>query len=791
MLVSASSEDTMETEKFMHDFSAEEESLLREVFDILLYIPDLRLSLPPVASETGPPDLDQTEDHDQTILIRQKWGSLDVSGSAKLLWDAEGDFRTSFPPLFRPNSRLGSGALDALQICGECGWLYHRVDLHVQRIFNHSGDARTNPGAVSRAFGRAVQAELQWYRDFVASLSATTATASLRSLLVTIQVQAAPRLLRLAVISDGVAGLRGASLLQALYRHASRHGDSRHVAVARSLLEAAARPWFRMFDQWISRGVLQDPAGEFFVCDGRHQQEQPTKSWNLWHDGYRLLPEKFPLGLFEIEFLQPSFGVGKGINFIRKCLMDDEWNMDVSVIPSERPQSRRLGKSKCLSGEALILHQRLNQVSHLVHSRILDSLHNRFQIMDHLFALKSFLLLGQGDFFSALVQTLHEEFDSTSETGREGIHRYNLAAAVEATLRGTNAKDFPPAILQCLRTEIRSVESASEHSNVISPTSRTKDSVWDVFDLEYDVPEPLLAVIHPTAMEQYKCMFRFLWDMRRLEHLLHATWRQSAILQHALQRMAQYRVIQVQTCLPYAQATVLLRQTSMVRQGMMHFVQNLKSYLMFEVLDAGWKQLVRDIKRSQTLDQVISAHDLYLRRICRKSLFMVSPVAKGSVQVGSDTPIGQEVDRLRSLCDDFARFQVQLFSDAQEEADRAAEKRKSAEQLEMKGDWGFEKPKETVDEISCFGLAEMKKLHSVDQMSKAFNHHMSRLLVAIGRVVNGTPSSSFARQQEATPSPSKREATKELFEYDKDARDDLDSLRALALQLDNNKYYGL
>ena len=46
---------------------------------------------------------------------------------------------------------------------------------------------------------------------------------------------------------------------------------------------------------------------------------------------------------------------------------------------------------------------------------------------------------------------------------------------------------------------------------------------------------------------------------------------------------------------------------------MMHFVCNVKSYLMFEVLEGSWKKLVSTIDAAQTLDEVITAHDNYLR----------------------------------------------------------------------------------------------------------------------------------------------------------------------------------
>jgi hypothetical protein len=51
---------------------------------------------------------------------------------------------------------------------------------------------------------------------------------------------------------------------------------------------------------------------------------------------------------------------------------------------------------------------------------------------------------------------------------------------------------------------------------------------------------------------------------------------------------------------------------------MTHFVSTLASYVMFEVLEIMWGQLVKEVKASCGLSDLIAAHDRYLSGILQK-----------------------------------------------------------------------------------------------------------------------------------------------------------------------------
>ena len=62
----------------------------------------------------------------------------------------------------------------------------------------------------------------------------------------------------------------------------------------------------------------------------------------------------------------------------------------------------------------------------------------------------------------------------------------------------------------------------------------------------------------------------------------------------------------------------VLHRANVIRTSMTHFVSTLGSYVMFEVLEIMWGQLVKDVKAATGLSDLIAAHDRYLHGILQK-----------------------------------------------------------------------------------------------------------------------------------------------------------------------------
>ena len=773
-----------------------------------------------------------TRMHPQHLLADEK---LCISSSSFVL---KKDTTAVLPASWVGQSRLGSGARDALSLCAEAGWLYGRVqsfidsiqrqeqlqqqEQQLQQIPAINGTeqqnlARTTPtGSITRAFASALNQELQDYLHFLNQLETELDQLHLRQIRVRLR-EPIRRLQSLAMLTDSLQHLSGGPLLAAIQKHV-RSGDPRHVSMAKRLLAATSKPWYHMLHLWTTEGILSDPAQEFFVqqehnmddhessnkrngttsTSWKHGYSQSIQEGNFeWKDCFSLDTTKLPgPQLMGSDLVEPAFRVGKGVNFVRRCLMDGEWTFGADFV--KRAKEAFCYYDSGATESSQLFRSTLTEALQTVHSHILESLRRDHHLLLHLYALKQFMFLGHGDFYTMLMDGLSTEYGN--KVGLAGIYRHTLTSVLESALRSSNANYFPHHILQRLNIDW-DVDSSQDwyygladggDSSGLSKSETTNDKrrVWDIFAIDYSIPEALAAIVDEDAKRDYRCVFRSLFDLRIVEHHLNSTWRTSATLQHTLHSVAQQNGLTVRTSQSYANTIALLRQIAMTRQAMVHFVVNLKSYMMFEVLEGGWKQVVQDIQEAGTLDDIVTAHSRYLSRICRKSFLASNKEGPGGVGAGASylagyPRLGDHITELLELCKEFCEYQQQVFGVALDAADLAKEKRRQANERAAIGDWGFASEDSVAEEKTFFGLADSIKRNDLSVLTNAFQHKIKGFLLCADEILNGVYMASASRTpRTVTPNQSQKDA-----QGAGRPDDTLDSLRFLTFQLDQNNYY--
>ena len=98
----------------------------------------------------------------------------------------------------------------------------------------------------------------------------------------------------------------------------------------------------------------------------------------------------------------------------------------------------------------------------------------------------------------------------------------------------------------------------------------SNDLGWDVFTLDYHLDSPINTVFSPAAMHQYLRMFNFLWQLKRVEYTLTASWRRWSMASRdfaSVEEIAQD-----------------LHQAQLCISRMIHFIYQLQHYYLFEVM---------------------------------------------------------------------------------------------------------------------------------------------------------------------------------------------------------------
>ncbi|CAG8745434.1 6457_t:CDS:2, partial [Funneliformis mosseae] len=112
-------------------------------------------------------------------------------------------------------------------------------------------------------------------------------------------------------------------------------------------------------------------------------------------------------------------------------------------------------------------------------------------------------------------------------------------------------------------------------------------------------------------MQQYLKLFNFLWRLKRVEHDLSTAWRRNMTSARSL-----YQIKKVKK---------EIITSRLVCSEMIHFVYQLQYYILFEVIECSWDELVTDInKKSGDLDSLIEAHNKYLTNVTTKSFLGTS-----------------------------------------------------------------------------------------------------------------------------------------------------------------------
>ena len=377
---------------------------------------------------------------------------------------------------------------------------------------------------------------------------------------------------------------KGGQLISMIHAFSTSHGDPFVGAFAERMLSHVTRPFYNMLRQWIYDGELSDPYHEFFIIEQKSHDsgDDPRRApaTSVWEEKYKLEESMIPNIITE-EFARKVFLIGKSLNFIRYSCNDSAW---VEAYCKQASKELRYG-------DTATLEISIDKAYKATMARLIHLMDDKFRLFEHLEALKRYLLLGQGDFIALLMESLSGNLDRPAGSQ----YRHTLTAQLEHAIRGSNAQYDSPDTLRRLDARLTEMEKG--------------DTGWDVFTLEYKVDAPVDVVITPWANKQYLKIFNLLWRVKRVEFALGSTWRRCMTGARGVLASVDARMSK-----DWKTARCCIAE-------MVHFVNQLQYYILFEVIEASWDRLQTEMHKPDcTLDDLIEAHTKYLKAITHKGL---------------------------------------------------------------------------------------------------------------------------------------------------------------------------
>ncbi|OLY85360.1 Gamma-tubulin complex component 3-like protein [Smittium mucronatum] len=403
-----------------------------------------------------------------------------------------------------PSISLSNPTMFLLDRLLELGELNHRIT-------NYIDSPQSSQSLVRQGFRLALSYELEELSEFVSDLESRHAEALaspdttrienrlfLRKLYLEFQGQI-QKLRILASIIDSlyintpdqeISTSLGGEMLSKIHIF-TRDGAPNVKEISNKMLKASASSFNNILLRWITEGKLEDPFKEFFV-----ELNDDSDSRSLWVKQYSIDVSKIPVYI-NSDLVRKIFLIGKSLGFLRTACGDEEW---ISQQRVDKFMSNS-NSTKSTNGPSIFfdisdpeaLNSHVDSVYQVVNSRLMKVMIEKYNLMNHVAAMKKYLLLEQGDFVQFLVETLGNQLDKPSNR----LLHHNIMTAVESAVRNSNA-------------QYDSVEYTDRISVRLNAIPHGENSGWSAFPITYHIDSPITYVISESTMLKYNELTTFL-----------------------------------------------------------------------------------------------------------------------------------------------------------------------------------------------------------------------------------------------------------------------------------------
>jgi gamma-tubulin complex component 2 len=480
-------------------------------------------------------------------------------------------------------------------------------------------------GSMMQSLCETVDRLVQDYVAFVAGLeqqyrqsSGSTSSFTMRELQVLVQ----PSLHAMSVLRHAIEAVRdkkGGAMLNALRerRVHAYHGDVAGDRILGILLENASVPYMDMLRKWLECGVLSDPSAEFMI---------EFHSTKVWDERYTLRTEHVLNDFFSTTVtVERALATGRFLNALQEC-HDTEKRIEEVVKDATQTVL-------CYTTNAARVSSFVQTMYHRASRSLVRLLLEDYNLLGSLRLMKRYFLLDQGDFFVNFLDAAEDELLKELPKLSRGRIQHWLSVSVqlvenhgEEGLLGDSARDKRLHARQLNPTDLRcrfASESLMDHLDELhaatggiaaneppTPLRHTYGGVsvstegltgLDAFLIDFStIPFPISLVLSQDARASYQLLFRNLFFAKHAERRLVGIWQDH----QAMKELQSLRGS--------------LGPTFLLRQRMLHFLQNLIYYMMFEVIEPSWLEMEESInspsaRKEQTVDDILHVHSQFLQ----------------------------------------------------------------------------------------------------------------------------------------------------------------------------------
>jgi gamma-tubulin complex component 2 len=422
-----------------------------------------------------------------------------------------------------------------------------------------------------------------------------------------------------------VGDKKGGAMINSLWSLEKRvyMGDTVAKDLIGSLLNKCTSPYVEMLTSWLQFGNLRDPHGEFMIQQPIDRRVRAQFDGDAWMALFQIKEEHVIKDIIPNDKIKKKILItGKYWNAVQACHADVKALHGTSL-----PKMTKLQFQADSSALATYIENAYRSAS----TNLMHLMKDKFRMRDSLQIMKRYFLLDQGDFVTNFLDAAEEELMKPMEDISAGRVQHFLSMSIQIT-EAQRDGDVEPAISfgceydhQLYPNMLKSRFSSESlvayldklHGDIAGDDPRTPsrrpygssssgDNGFDLFTIDFvRVPFPTSLILSQHALQSYKLLFRHLFFSKHVERRLVDVWSDHQVLK----KLDSLRG--------------LLGPSFLLRQRMLHFVQNLNNYMTFEVVENYWLEMMASIdapqntasnEREQTVDDILNIHDAFLEK---------------------------------------------------------------------------------------------------------------------------------------------------------------------------------
>lgn len=454
-------------------------------------------------------------------------------------------------------------------------------------------------GYIIQSIGVAMSTLVANYNTFILQLDELLQQKELSAQMLLYYVQPSARSMELLTsVAREIKDKRGGAAFDAVYKLAMSHvGEESSRHVFEYILSHAALPMFDSLHIWLQTGVVHDDYDEFFIV---HNSQIPSRT--SWQMRFTINRDNLP------SFLQPLvekiLRTGKYLHVLKECEVDtDKALADAhgSLTKSYPLEDLRIIAGSLLAPDTPQKTRAIVERAYSLSSAALMAYLNKtVRIKERLNCLRRFFLLQRSDFIVHFFDTAAAELSKP----RDDVSRSKLSSLLDLSIR-TSASASDPFLddISCILCQEDLASQICMVSNKRAGVSRTESEMrrkgatsgYELFALDYRIQWPVSLIITETDMLKYQFMFRYLFYCKHVERELEGCWQNHSLHQGPLRHMPSSFV-----------------RSFALRDRMLTFWRSLLYYTVADVLEPNWRTLQKAISGSETIDEIMHYHNIFL-----------------------------------------------------------------------------------------------------------------------------------------------------------------------------------